>query len=124
MGNVLAYTAAGLVALWGIAHLVPTAEIVAGFGEISVDNRRVLLMEWVAEGLTMLFISVLVIAVTAVAGADDAVVVLVYRVGAGGLVVMGAWTALTGARTPVIWFKICPVILTATAALLVTAGLV
>ncbi len=33
-------------------------------------------------------------------------------------------TAVTGARTRVIWFKICPVLLTATTALLLTASLV
>jgi hypothetical protein len=33
-------------------------------------------------------------------------------------------TALTGARTSVIWFKICPVLLTSTAALLVAASVV
>jgi len=32
-------------------------------------------------------------------------------------------TSLTGARTPVIWFKICPVLMTASAVLLVTASL-
>lgn len=32
-------------------------------------------------------------------------------------------TALTGARTPVIWFKICPVLLITSAALLVAASL-
>jgi hypothetical protein len=38
------------------------------------------------------------------------------------LIALATLTALTGARTPVIWFKICPVLLGATAALL-TASL-
>src|SRR5690348_779965 len=35
------------------------------------------------------------------------------------LVALAGLTAATGARTPVIWFKICPVLLTCPAALLV-----
>jgi hypothetical protein len=50
----LVYAAAILVSLWGVAHLVPTRSVVAGFGSISLDSRRVLTMEWMAEGLTML----------------------------------------------------------------------
>jgi len=40
------------------------------------------------------------------------------------LLAVGLLTAVTGARTRVIWFKICPVLLTATTALLLTASLV
>ena len=32
-------------------------------------------------------------------------------------------TALTGARTPVVWFKVCVVLLVSTSALLVAASL-
>jgi hypothetical protein len=39
-------------------------------------------------------------------------------------VALAALTTLTGARTPVVWFKICPVLLTGAAALLVIASLV
>lgn len=52
MDEVLAYVAAGLVGLWGVAHAVPTRQVVAGFGPITVDNRRVLLQEWLAEAFT------------------------------------------------------------------------
>lgn len=47
----------------------------------------------------------------------------VYRVAAGLLVALGALTALIGARTPVVWFKICPVLLACSAVLLLTASL-
>jgi hypothetical protein len=33
-------------------HAIPTRAVVAGFGEISVDNRRVLVQEWLAEAVT------------------------------------------------------------------------
>jgi hypothetical protein len=58
VAHILLYAASALVSAWGLAHLVPTRAVVAGFGPISVDNRRVLTMEWVAEGITMLFVGV------------------------------------------------------------------
>ena len=56
-------------------------------------------------------------------GAAGAVRAWVYRVAAGLLVALGTLTALTGARTPVVWFKICPVLLTGSAVLLVAGSL-
>lgn len=43
--QVLAYAAAGLIGLWGIAHAVPIRRVVAGFAPITTDNRRVLVQE-------------------------------------------------------------------------------
>jgi len=37
-------------AAWGVAHLVPTRKVAAGFGPISEDNRHIITMEWIAEG--------------------------------------------------------------------------
>jgi hypothetical protein len=83
---------------------------VAGFGPISADNRRVLTMEWVAEGLTMLFVGALVAAVT-VAGSGGSTDLVVYRLSAGLLAAIAVLTAVTGARTPVVWFKACPFVM-------------
>lgn len=47
---------------------------------------------------------------------------MVYRVAAWLLLSLAVLTALTGARTPVIWFKICPVLLGTSARLLVIAS--
>lgn len=118
----LVYAAAIIVFMWGVAHLVPTGSVIAGFGGISLDNRRVLTMEWVAEGLTMLFVGALVAAVTLSAGADDSVAVLVYRLAAGLLAGIALLTALTGARTPVAWFKACPLVLATVIALLLVGS--
>jgi hypothetical protein len=48
----------------------------------------------------------MVVVVTAVGGTDSGARVWVYRVAAGLLVALGALTALTGARTPKVWFKV------------------
>jgi hypothetical protein len=124
MREVLAYVAAGLVALWGVAHAVPTRRVVAGFDPITVDNQRVLLQEWLAEAFTMWGLAAVVIAATMVGGVESAVTVAVYRVVAGLLVALAMLTGLTGARTPVVWFKVCPVLLTASAGLLLAASIV
>ena len=65
MSSFLLYLGAALVSVWGIAHLVPTRSVIAGFGDISDDNRHIIAMEWVVEGVSMLFIGALVIVVTA-----------------------------------------------------------
>jgi hypothetical protein len=117
----LAFVAAGLVALWGIAHVIPTAAVLAGFEPITVDNRRVLKQEWLAEAFTMWGVAALVVVATA-ADSGAQVTLWVYRVAALLLVALSGLTAVTGARTPVIWFKICPVLLTTSAVLLVLAS--
>ena len=58
-----------------------------------------------------------------VAGAGASASQWVYRAAGGLLLALAVLTSLTGARTPVIWFKICPVLMTASAVLLVTASL-
>jgi hypothetical protein len=122
MAEGLIHAGAIVVSLWGVAHLIATRSVVAGFGGISLDNRRVLTMEWVAEGLTMLFLGALVAAVTLSAGADDSVAVLVYRLAAGLLVGIAVLTALTGAHTPVGWFKACPLVIAIAVALLLVGS--
>lgn len=119
--TVLAYLAAAITGLWGVAHAVPTRQVLAGFAPITPDNRRVLLQEWLAEAITMWGIAALVIVVTA-AGGGAGVTGWVYRAAAVLLLALALLTGLTGARTPVIWFRICPVLLTSSAALLLLAS--
>ena len=123
MAALLAYLAGAIVAVWGVAHAVPTRQVLAGFAPISTDNQRIVAQEWLAEAFTMWGIAALVIVVTALGGTDTGARAWVYRVAAGLLVALGTLTALTGARTPVVWFKVCPVLLAGSAALLVAASL-
>jgi hypothetical protein len=121
MRVILAYAAASIIAMWGVAHLIPTRQVVAGFGAISTDNRRVITQEWLAEGIAMIGIAAFVIAATAANGPGE-IRAWVYRTAALLLVAVGLLTALTGARTPVVWFKICPLVMAVNAALLLTAS--
>jgi hypothetical protein len=126
MSSLFAYIAAAVTGLWGVAHAVPTRQVLAGFAPIATSNRRVLLQEWLAEAVTMWGIAALIVVVTAAgsgaAGGGADVTAWVYRLTAGLLLALAALTAFTGARTPVIWFKVCPVLLTASAALLLVAS--
>ena len=122
MAGLLAYLAGAIVALWGVAHAVPTRQVLAGFAPITTDNRRIVLQEWLAEAFTMWGIAATVIVVTAADGTDTSARVWVYRIAAGLLTALATLTALTGARTPVVWFKICPVLLASSAILLLAAS--
>jgi hypothetical protein len=104
-------------------HLIATRNVVRGFGEITADNTHIITMEWIAEGLTHVFVALLVVLVTAIAGSDTSASNVVYRVSAALLTAIGILTLLTGARVPVIWFKLCPPLMAAVAAALVIASL-
>jgi hypothetical protein len=121
MSAVLAYAGAALVAVWGVAHAAPTRRVLAGFEPVTGDNRQILKQEWLAEAFTMWGIAAIVVAATASAGTAD-IRAWVYRATAGLLVALAALTAFTGARTPVIWFKVCPALLSSAAVLLLAGS--
>ena len=122
MGDLLAYLAAAMVAAWGVAHAIPTSKVVAGFAPITPDNRRVLVQEWLAEAFTMWGVAAVIVVATAFGSPGADVKVWVYRATAGLLLALAVLTALTGARTSVTWFKICPALLGTSAALLIAAS--
>ena len=80
------------------------------------------MQEWLAEAFTMWGIAAMVIAATVAGGAAADVRAWVYRVAAALLAALGVLTALTGARTPVVWFKVCPVVMAGAAVLLLVAS--
>jgi hypothetical protein len=121
MNAALAYLAGLIVVGWGVAHILPTRRVVAGYGLISNDNRLVLMMEWAAEGMTLIFLGLLTAVVTARGGAGNEVTASVYAITAAMLVAMAAWTGVTGARTPIIFFKLCTVVKMTASILLVAA---
>lgn len=119
MNEILLYIGSALIIIWGIAHIIPTKAIVNGFGAISEDNKKVLTMELIAEGLTLIFLGVLVLLVTALTGSRGGLAFIVYLACAVMLLVMAILTALTGGRTPTIWYKLCPVVKTIVAVLFI-----
>jgi hypothetical protein len=121
MTTLLASLAAAITIAWGIAHLVPTQRVVAGFGELSKDNRLIIAQEWMAEGISLTFLGILVGLVTASDQPSDRAVTIVYGLSAGMLLVMAVLTAITGTRGSVVFFKICPIVKTTAAVLLIAS---
>jgi hypothetical protein len=110
---ILLYAGAAAIFLWGAAHVAATRGVVTGFGELSPDNRKIITMEWIAEGLALCFVGVLVfVARLALGGAGD----VVYLASAAFLLVLAALSSFTGARTSVLPMKLCPFVKTAVAA--------
>jgi len=105
---IMLYAGSLISILWGVAHIIATKPIIKGFGKLSEDNRRIIQMEWVAEGLTLFFLGTLVLLTTITAGGTNVASLVVYRTAAAMALVMAGWTASTGARTSIVPIKICP----------------
>ncbi len=120
----LLYLGGAIVLAWGIAHIAPTSAVVKSFGPLSSDSRRIITMEWVAEGLALAFLGVLVIVIAFASGTGDATALLVYRLSAGALLVFALWTLIAGFRTSVLPIRLCPAVLTAAAILIVIGSTV
>jgi len=122
--DVLLYVGSAAITVWGIAHIIPTKSVARGFGAISEDNRRIITQEWIAEGLALCFIGLLVLSIAITAPSDDPVAVTVYRACSGMLIAMAVLTSLTGARTSVVPIKICPFVKTTVAILFLVASVI
>ncbi len=117
MGNILFYISAILTIVWGCAHLIPTKSVVAKFGDITRENQLIITMEWIIEGVFLIFIGVLVGTITLV---DDtsSTSTLVYFLSADILVVLTVISLLTGFKVNFLPYKICPFIFGLSAALI------
>ena len=122
LNQVLLYLGSAFISFWGIAHLFPTRSVVAGFGEISVDNRRIILMEWIIEGIALIFIGSIVALVTAF-DYTNIISVVIYLSSAAVLLVLAFISFFTGFRISFLPFKLCPVIFITSAALIILGGL-
>ena len=111
LNQVLFYIGAALVALWGIAHIFPTKNVVADFGDISADNKNIITMEWIVEGATLIFIGVLVATVTFI-DYSNMVSQAVYWLSFVMLNVLSIISLFTGFKVNFIPFKLCPIIFT------------
>ena len=117
INQTLVYIGAGLTTLWGVAHLFPTKNVVADFGDISEDNRHIITMEWIVEGVALIFIGALVATVTIVDAASP-VTRAVYMLAVIGLNVLSVVSLFTGVKVNFIMFKLCPVIFTGSSILI------
>ena len=120
----LLFIGSAVIFLWGIGHIIPTRNVVAGFGELSPDNTKIITMEWLLEGITLCFLGVLVALVALILGPLDAATHLVARATAAMLLLMATISAFTGARTAILPMKLCPYIKSAVAVAFLLATVV
>jgi hypothetical protein len=117
----LLYLGAAFSALWGVAHLFPTRSVVAGFGKISLDNQRIITMEWITEGVSLIFMGAVVGTVTYI-DVSSAVSRAVYGLTAIGLLALAGVSVFTGYRVSLLPYKLCPFIFAASALMILAGG--
>ena len=122
VSEILLYVGGFLPLAWGVAHLLPTRSVVAGFGDISQDNKRIITMEWVVEGVSLIFIGLLVVAVTFI-DRSSSVAKVIYWLCFAELNVLSIVSLLTGFKVGFLPFKLCPVIFTGSSVLIILGSL-
>ena len=114
--QIILYIGAAITFLWGTAHLFPTASVVKGFGDITADNRNIVTMEWIVEGITLIFIGFIVAGVTYI-GEENNVSVFILS-SAVILILLAIVPLFTGFKVNFFPFKLCPALFTLSAVLI------
>ena len=109
MNQVFLYLASVMTAIWGIAHLFATKGVVKGFGNLAPDNRRIITMEWIVEGVALIATAGFVAVATAIQP-ESPVSIGVYLVAIITLVVLAVVSLFTGFRVAFLPFRLCPFI--------------
>ena len=115
--QILFYIGSVITIGWGIAHLFPTKSVVKGFGEISADNKNIITMEWIIEGVVLIFIGLVVAGVTIIESNNN-VSVFIYISSAITLIVLAIISVFTGYKVNFLPFKLCPFLFSASAILI------
>ncbi len=116
--HILLYVGSALPLLWGIAHLFPTGSVVEGFGDISLENKRIIMMEWIIEGVALIFIGFLVASVTHL-DYTSSISRTIYWLSFAMLNTLSLVSVFTGFRVGFLPFKLCPFIFTTSSILIV-----
>jgi len=119
-GQILIIIGAAITIIWGVAHLFPTKSVVKGFGDISTDNKNIIAMEWIVEGVSLIFIGVVVLGVSFIDAVSETAA-FVFSASAVILIVLAIVSLFTGFKVNFLPFKLCPVLFT-TSAILILAG--
>jgi hypothetical protein len=122
LNQILLYSGSAFILFWGAAHLFPTRSVVSGFGEISADNKRIITMEWIIEGIALIFIGSINAIVTAI-DHTSSISLAIYLSSAVVLIVLALVSLLTGFKISFLAFKLCPAIFITSAVLIILGGL-
>lgn len=101
----------GLMAIfWGVAHIAATNPVIRSFGALSIDNKRILAMEWIVEGISLCLIGTLVLLSMILGKQEDVLFQLILIMCAVALFLFAGLALFTGARTKQLPFRVCPFI--------------
>ncbi|HUU74756.1 MAG TPA: hypothetical protein VMW63_01560 [Methanoregulaceae archaeon] len=121
--EILLYSGSFILILWGVAHIFAFRAVLFGFEDIPPDNLRIFTMEWMGGGMTLIFVGALAALVTFSGEAATTTASLVYTASGIMLLAHSGLTAVTGARTPLLPLKVCPLITGICAALFFSGAL-
>lgn len=116
--SILFFAAAVMLAFWGIAHLMATKSVVKDFGDLSPDNRKIITMEWIIEGVTLMFLGVIITLVTVI-DRNSHVSLGIYWLTVIMLNVLSVISLFTGFKIKFLPFKLCPIIFTGSSILII-----
>jgi hypothetical protein len=117
VNHILLYSGCLLPFFWGISHLFPTRSVVKGFGEISLDNKRIITMEWIIEGVALIFIGTVVASVTYI-DYTHTISRTIYWISFVMLNTLSLISYFTGFKIHFLPFKLCPAIFTSSSILI------
>ena len=120
--SILLFAGSAVVIIWGIAHLLPAKSIVKGFGDISIDNKNILKMEWITEGFSLIFTGTLVLLVTLMGDNENITSKIVYITSSVFLFSMAILSFLTGYKVNFLPYKLCPLIFSISGILILTGA--
>jgi len=111
------------IIIWGIAHLFPTESVIKGFGDISVDNKNILKMEWITEGFSLIFAGTLVLLATIIGDNENITSRIVYIASSVFLFSMAILSFFTGYKVNFLPYKLCPLIFSISGILILIGSL-
>lgn len=117
VNKIILFIGAALPFFWGVSHLFPTGSVVRGFGKISLDNKRIITMEWIIEGVALMFIGIVVATVTYM-DYRHSISRIIYWISFVMLNVLSLISLFTGFKINFVPFKLCPVIFTSSSFLI------
>lgn len=115
--QIVLYIGAAITLIWGVAHLFPTVSVVKGFGDITAGNKNIITMEWIIEGVALIFIGIIVAGVNFI-GADNNISKFIYIASSTMLIILAIISLFTGYKVNFFPFKLCPALFTLSAVII------
>jgi hypothetical protein len=117
---IILYISAAMLIFWGIAHLIATRSVVKNFGHVSPDNKKIIAMEWINEGIFLLFIGAVMAVLTYFDYKNDVSIVL-YLTCFVALNILALVSLFTGFNIRFLPYRLCPFIFITSAFLIIVA---